>query len=141
MAGMPDSLKTRVPDIELQCAAGTSINPSHLAGHDLVILFAPGGKSRAAEEIEEYYALSDRLAYFDAYIIAICDGADNAPLSRLAIASDPTLEAWREFSRSERRFRHKDGAVFLFGRGGCLRQSWAGPGHAQEVFAALDERG
>ena len=140
MADM-DSLKTRVPDVELKCAAGASINPSHLAGHDLIILFAPGSKSRAADELEEYYALSDRLAYYDAYMIAVCHDADKAPLSRLAIATDPMLEAWRELSRSERRFRHKDGAVFLFGRGGCLRQSWEGPGHAREVFAALEERG
>jgi hypothetical protein len=141
VANMPDTFKAGIPDIELRCAAGASINPSHLAGHDLIILFTPAGKSGAATELEKYYALADRLAYVDAYIIAIGDGADHAPLSRLAIASDPTLEAWRACSGSARPFRHKDGAVFLFGRGGCLRQSWAGSGHARDVFAALEDRG
>lgn len=137
---MPDARRGGIPDIALLRDDGGCVNPSQFAGHDLVVLFPPAGKPEAAKEFEDFCALADCLAYNDAYLIAIGSCGDKKAPSRVAIVSDPELAAWKEFSSSEQQPRREGGAVFLFSRGGCLRRSWNGPGHAQEVFAALEDR-
>lgn len=139
---MPETKTLGLPDVELAGADGASLNPSYFAGHDLVVLFCPADRQAAAQELADYNALTDALAYNDAYMVAVCEPTTGRPASRICIASD-TDHAWEAFSKclgKHPRALVKDGAVFLFGRGGCLRQVWQGVGHAKEVAQALDER-
>jgi len=140
---MPKGRAYGIPDIELASGQGGTVNPSNFAGHDLVMLFCPTDRQAAERELADYNALADALAYNDAYMIAICDREAGMPASRISIAADPEQRAWGAFSgcvsRHERP-RLGEGAVLLFGRGGCLRQIWEGVGHAKEVVQALGER-
>lgn len=133
--------KTSIPDIELARSDGVPVNPSHFIGHDLIVLFLPGNEKDSVRDLAEYDALADRLARDDAYMIVICEVATNSTHSRVANVSDPESKAWKEFDTTDQAPRRAEGAVYLFGRGGCLRRRWEGPGHAQDVFTALEERG
>jgi hypothetical protein len=139
---MPSARILGVPDIELAGAKGGTVNPSDFAGHDLVVLFCPADRQAAARELADYNALADALACNDAYMVAVCEPEAGLPASRISVAIDAE-RAWEAFSNclSKRKPpNHDEGAVFLFGRGGCLRQARLGVGHAKEVVRWLDER-
>jgi len=132
-----------LPDIELSGANGARVNPSDFAGHELIVLFCPNKLLDATQELMEFNALSDALAFNDAYMIAICDPKAGSPASRVTLASDPEGFAWNllaECLSQQERAEADKGAVFLMGRGGCLKRSWHGAGHAQSVRQALGER-
>jgi len=138
---MQGSWPVGLPDVELAGVEGT-VNPSNFAGHDLVLLFCPADREKAAEEMADYNARADALAYNDAYMVAVCDPQAGRPASRIAVACDAeraweALGKWRE---KNERLSPVDGVTFLFGRGGTLRKVWPGAGHASEVMQALAER-
>ena len=136
---MPEHRTYGIPDLELT----DGVNPSDFAGHDLVMLFCPDDTEAAAQELADYNALADQLAYNDAYMVAVCSKTAEAPASRVLTARDAEGRAWDAFSKClspHMRPAPAEGAVFLFGRGGCLRQVWPGSGHAKEVVQALNER-
>lgn len=141
--GIPD---IGIPDIELSRSDGGTINPAHLVGHELVVLFCPTKAEVAVREIEAYARHAQDLCDNDAWII----GINNIPElvqrkagdhgNPIAIASDPEHLAWAEFKgllKPSARTGPEDGAVFLFGRGGVLRRAWQGSGHAAEVLREL----
>lgn len=81
--------------------------------------------------------------YNDAWMIAVCDDTKTLPASRITLAADMDLGAWRVFGECldpPEQLPRDDGAVFLFGRGGCVTRAWRGPGHANEVVGELGER-
>jgi peroxiredoxin len=132
-----------LPDIELSGANGSRVNPSDFAGHELIVLFCPAKLPDATQELAEYNALADAIAFNDAYMIAICDPKAGSPASRVTLASDPQGLAWNllaECLSPQERMEPDKGAAFLMGRGGCLKRSWHGSGHAQSVRHALGER-
>lgn len=139
---MPEIGTYGPPDIELVGEQGRAVNPANFAGHDLVVLFCPSNPQAAAQELAAYNALADALAFNDAYMIAISERDAGLPASRIALSADFD-RAWDVFSGcSSKRERPTpgEGAVYLFGRGGCLRKVWHGAGHAKEVAQALGER-
>jgi peroxiredoxin len=139
---MQDPRTLGLPDVELAGAQGATVNPSNFAGHDLIVLFCPANRQEAARELAEYNALADALAYNDAYMVAVCDPDAGKAASRISIASDAE-HAWDAFGKclsKNQRASTSEGATFLFGRGGCLREVWQGVGHASEVMEALGER-
>jgi|SRR5690349_6835266 peroxiredoxin len=132
-----------LPDIRLVGEKGQEVNPRDFAGHDLLVLFCPADLEVATRELAEYNSMADALAYNDAYMIAICDLKAGSPASRVIMVSDPDRVAWGAFNDSlppAEQASSEAGAVFLIGRGGCLKQSWLGVGHAQRVREALGER-
>lgn len=139
---MPEKRTYGPPDIELAGNHGRTVNPANFAGHDLVVLFCPADPQAAAQELADYNALADALAYNDAYMVAICDREAGMPASRIALSADMD-RAWDAFSECSGKHERPipgEGGVFLFGRGGCLRQVWHGAGHADEVRRLLGER-
>ena len=139
---MPEKRTYGPPDIELAGQRGGTVNPANFAGHDLVVLFCPADPQAAAQELADYNALADALAFNDAYMVAICDRESGSPASRIALATniDRAWDAFGGCSSKRERPEPGEGAVYLFGRGGCLRQIWEGVGHAKEVAQALGER-
>lgn len=139
---MQDTRGYGIPDIELAGQQGGTVNPSDFAGHDLIVLFCPLEPVAAADELATYNALADALAYNDAFMIALCCAEAGSPASRILMSGD-TERAWDAFAEcldGTERLRADQGCVLLFGRGGCLRQSWNGIGHAKDVIQALGER-
>jgi hypothetical protein len=140
---MPEHRTYGLPDIELAGMKGTTVNPASFAGHDMVVLFCPADRQAAAGELAAYNSLAERLAFNDAYMVAVCDPEAGAPASRISVARDPEKRAWNAFSKCVHKNERPppgEGAVFLFGRGGCLRRAWQGTGHAEEVMRQLGER-
>jgi peroxiredoxin len=135
--------KHGIPDIELPAPKGGTVNPSDFAGHELVVLFCPLDRIAAARELADYARQADQLSYNDAWMIAVSEDAKTLPASRMTLAADPDLGAWRAFGESldpPHQLPREEGAVFLFGRGGCLTRAWQGPGHADDVVHELGER-
>lgn len=132
-----------IPDIALPRPQGGTVNPSDFAGHELVVLFCPLDHEAAQREVADYNRLAERLSYNDAWMIAVGDGGHVEPASRIAFAAETDLAAWRAFGESldpPQLLPRDEGAVFLFGRGGCLTRAWLGPGHASEVASELGKR-
>jgi hypothetical protein len=132
-----------IPDIELPLPKGGTVNPTDFIGHELVVLFCPLDRSAAARELEDYNRHADQFSYNDAWVIAVCDDAEALPAGRTTIAADPDLAAWRAFSECldpPTQLPREDGAVFLFGRGGCVTRTWPGSGHADGVAIELGKR-
>lgn len=132
-----------IPDIELPLPKGGTVNPTNFVGHELVVLFCPLDRGAAARELADYDHYADQFSYNDAWMIAVCDDTDDLPASRIAIAGDPDLDAWRVFGESldkPGRLSREEGAVFLFGRGGCLTRAWQGSGHVNDVVGELGKR-
>jgi hypothetical protein len=131
-----------VPHVDLTSQQGGTVNPADFAGHELVMLFCPAEKEAAVAELAAYNALSDALAYNDAYMVAICGAEAGPPASRIVVSADMGL-AWHALAKCLDGTKKPDpdeGAVLLFGRGGCLTKVWRGVGHANEVAEALGER-
>ena len=132
-----------IPDIELPLPKGGTVNPADFIGHELVVLFCPLDPSAAARELEDYNRHADQFSYNDAWMIAVRDDAETLPASRMTIAADPDLAAWRAFRECldpPAQLPRADGAVFLFGRGACLTRAWGGSGHANDVVNELGKR-
>jgi peroxiredoxin len=135
-----------IPDVELPRAGGGTLNPAAFAGHDLVVLFCPKDRAMAADELADYAARTSALVRDDAWIMAVCDEAGLVSATGqcpLPIAADPSGRAWTAFAElvpSAGRIERANGAVFLFGRGGCLRRVWSGSGQADEVCRELAVR-
>lgn len=139
---MQDSRAYGIPDIELASQHGGTVNPSNFVGHDLIVLFCPAEPLAAASELASYNALAEALAYNDAYMVAVCCAEAGSPASRILISADSerARDAFGKCLDGTERLRADEGGVLLFGRGGCLRQTWHGTGHAREVIQALGER-
>lgn len=132
-----------VPDIQLPMLKGGTVNPTDFIGHELVVLFCPLDRGAAAREVADYDRHVDQLSFNDAWIIAVHDDPEILLASRIQVAGDPDLRAWRAFSKcldSPELTSREEGAVFLFGRGGCLTRAWPGSGHASDVVKELGKR-
>lgn len=139
---MQDARSYGIPDVELAGHQGGSVNPADFAGHDVVMLLCPADGKAAAAELAGYNGLAPALSYNDAYMIAICCAEAGAPASRILVSNDSEL-AWKAVGKCLDGTEKPDpaeGAVLLFGRGGCLRKVWHGVGHANDVAKALGER-
>ena len=142
----PTSTHHGIPDIELEGFGGGLVNPANFIGHELVVLFCALDQEASRRDMAEYALHMEELSDSDAWLIAICDdeatACEQGTLS-IAMAQDPERAAWDLFldllEPGERASR-TDGAVYLFGRGGALRASWRGPGHASDVARAVKER-
>ena len=137
-----------IPDVELVKPDGGTVNPSQFIGHEFVLLFCPTDGATAAQEMADYTRHVQDLCDSDAWIIGVCDdhgrdGGAHAETESIAMAQDPDQRAWTAFQEllePNKRTPRDAGAVYLFDRGGGLRQSWAGSGHAIDVVRALAER-
>lgn len=132
-----------IPDIELLLPNGGTVNPTDFVGHELVVLFCPLDRDAAARELADYDRYADQFSFNDAWMIAVCDDTEALPASRITIAADPDLGAWRAFGECldpPEQLPREDGAVFLFGRGGCVTRAWRGSGHANDVVKELGKR-
>ena len=132
-----------IPDIDLPLAKGGTVNPSDFAGHELVVLFCPLDPSAAERELADYNRNTDWFSYDDAWMIAVGGGTNAVPASRMTLATEPDRRAWEAFGETmdpPKRLPREEGAVFLFGRGGCLTRAWLGPGHAGVVVSELGKR-
>jgi len=140
---MSAKLNYGIPDIELPLPKGGTVNPSDFAGHELVVLFCPLDRDAAARELADYNRHADQLSYNDAWMIAVSDDTKTLPASRMTLAAEPDLGAWKAFGDSldpPEQLPREEGGVFLFGRGGCLTRAWQGPGHANAVVSELGKR-
>jgi hypothetical protein len=139
---MPSTRRYAIPDVDLAGQHGGTVNPSHFAGHELVVLFCPADPIAAAKEMTSYNAVAEALAYNDAYMVAVCGADAGPPASRTLMTSD-SERAWEAFGKCldrSKRFNAEQGGVLLFSRGDCLQSVWHGTGHASEVIQALGER-
>ena len=139
---MSVKLNYGIPDIELPLPEGGTVNPSDFAGDELV-LFCPLDRVAAARELADYDRHADKLAYNDAWMIAVCDNTKAMPATRMTLTAEPDLSAWKAFGESldpPEKLPRKEGAVFLFGRGDCLTRAWRGNGHGNEVVSELGKR-
>lgn len=136
-------LRFGIPDLELGCPDGRSVNPATFVGHQLIVLFLPVEEAAAVRELGDYASYAQEFADNDAWVLNIVSEVRPSLAVRggcHALVIDPRNEAWRAF---ERLVEHRPappragGAVFLFSRGGGLQRAWAGPGHAQDVVREL----
>ena len=143
---MMDSARTRygIPDVELHKPGGGTVNPANFIGHELVVLFCPADREEAARDIADYVSHMKDLCDTDAWIIGICEELEPpCGHASFTMARDRNRLAWDAFQdllEPPKRTPREEGAVFLFDRGGGLRRSWAGSGHASDVARAVRQR-
>jgi hypothetical protein len=136
-------LRYGIPDIELGCAAGTKINPSCFAGHELIALFCPLDAVEAAQEIEAYRRHSAEFVERDAWLLTFHDQCSDPSVDgpvRVLTIPDHDRRAWvafRDLTGHSEEFDRNSGATFLFTRGGGLHRYWHGVGHVDEVLKEL----
>jgi len=137
-------LRFGVPDVDLTWSCGGTVNPSCFVGHQLFVLFLPTDPEREAAELKSYDALADAFAGTDAWFLVIGPKKTFPMLHRSTpIAFDPDGAAWsafRKVAEGKLTSERKDGAAFLFTRGGALHRVWNGPGHAAELVEELKGR-
>lgn len=139
----PVELKFGIPDLELDCRSGKSINPSDFAGHELVALFCPLDPAAASAEIAAWRRRSSELVKRDAWLLTFAELSDELlgeSAQRMSIIPDPRRHAWTAFcdlTGHGEDFSRSSGATFLFTRGGGLHRHWPGIGHVDEVLAEL----
>lgn len=135
-----------IPDVELERPGEGIVNPANFIGHELVVLFCPTDPDAAAREVADYALHIDELCQSDAWILGVCDDEELScehGKPSLTMARDRERFAWDAFQnllKRSKRTSREAGAVFLFDRGGGLRQSWANSGHARDVARAVLER-
>ena len=140
------ALRFGIPDIELRCASGATVNPAGFAGHELVILFCPVDPAEAAREISSYRSRCADFVGYDAWVLAIgeeCADVEGQGPDRILTIKDPQRGAWealRALIDPKEALDRKSGATFFFTRGGNLHRSWSGPGHVQDVLWELRNR-
>ena len=135
-------LKFGIPDIELTCRLGSTVNPSSFAGHSLVVVFCPSDPEQAANEAEAYRKHASEFVAHDAWILAFGEDCRTAPdgAAQLLTIADEDRHAWtafRDLTDSAETLDRGDGATFLFRRGGGLNRYWHGPGHVHDVLNEL----
>jgi peroxiredoxin len=137
------ALRFGIPDVELRCASGITVNPSSFAGHELIVLFCPADPAEAARELGSYRSRSADFVDEDAWVVAISEEcaqiAAKGP-ERILTVRDPERSAWdafRSLTDSPDRFDRHSGATFVFTRGGNLHRFWLGTGHVGDVLAEL----
>ena len=141
-----DSARTRygIPDVELQKTGGGTVNPANFIGHEIVVLFCAADREAAAHDIADYALHMKDLCDSDAWIIGICDEVEPpCEHASFTMARDRDRLAWDVFQdllEPRKRTPRGEGAVFLFDRGGGLRRSWAGSGHASDAARAVRQR-
>jgi peroxiredoxin len=137
----------RIPDVVLQRAGGGEINPSALAGHELVVIFCPADPAAAAREIETYRALAGEFQDHGVWLLGVlADGIEPiqpaAGEPRIALAHDSSGAAWPTFAPwlDDSKAGRAPGATFLFTHRGGFDRVWAGTGHAKEVLEEARRR-
>ena len=134
-----------IPDIRLPRVGGGAINPSDFVGHELVVFFCPAGAADAKAEVDSFRSRAAAFADAGAWVIGILgEGAverhEPAGTAEIALAGDPDGSAWAAFESllaEEQRGEERNGATFLFARGGSLDAAWPGSGRAEEALRAL----
>ena len=134
-----EKLKFGIPDIELRCAEGATINPGSFAGHELIALFCPIDSDAAEQEIAAYRSHCAEFVNRDAWLLVF---ADTCPVGtgRALTIPDRDRCAWvafRDLAAQPEELDRRSGAVFFFTRGGALHRYWRGPGHLPEVIEQL----
>ena len=133
-----------IPDVELQKPGGGTVNPADFIGHEIVVLFCPADREEASRDVADYALHMRDLCDSDAWIIGICDEAElPCEHASFTMARDRDRLAWDAFhalQNSRKGTPREAGAVFLFDRGGGLRRSWDGSGHASDVARAVRQR-
>ena len=135
-----------IPDVELPKVGGGTVNPADFVGHEVIVLFCPADAEAAERDVADYVLHLDDFCESDAWVIGICDKEQPPcahPDGPLTMALDGQGLAWHAFQdllEPGRQIPRKQGAVFLFDRGGGFRRSWAGSGHAADVALAVRER-
>jgi peroxiredoxin len=137
----------RIPDVVLKRAGGGEINPSALAGQELVVIFCPADPAAAAREIESYRSLARDFQDHGVWLLGVlADGIESprpaAGEPCIALAHDPSGAAWSAFAPwlDESEAQRAQGAVFLFTHWGSFGGAWAGTGHAIEVLKEARRR-
>lgn len=136
-------LKFGIPDLDLTCESGVTVNPSSFAGHELIVLFCPDDSEQAAQEMRLYRRHCADIVGRDAWILAFGDECETAAVdgtTRILTVPDLNRRAWtafRDLTDCPEAFERGSGAVFLFTRGGNLHRYWHGPGHVHQVLAEL----
>lgn len=136
-------LRYGIPDVELGCPKGGTVNPTTFVGHQLIVVFLPADEAAALQELGRYANYADELTDSDAWVLGIVQ--QEHPSTAIVTAghglvSDPDCSAWRAFERLLKRGENHDrddGAVYLFGRGGALQKAWFGSGVADDVVREL----
>ena len=140
---MNTNLKFGIPDLELTCASGATINPAGFAGHALIAVFLPDDPETAAREMSLLRKTCTDFADSDGWILAFGnhnERVDGDTTARILTISDPGRRAWtafRDLTDGLETIDRGRGATFLFTRGGNLQRYWEGPGHADEILQAL----
>lgn len=136
-------LKFGIPDIELPCSAGGTVNPASFAGHVLVVLFCPIAAEREAAEVAEYRKLSPELGAYGGWLMFVSGSSslsERDPPRAVDAACDSDGSAWAAFCEiapPDLKLDRSEGAAFLFARGGSLQRVWPGRGHAADVLGEL----
>jgi hypothetical protein len=140
-----NALRFGIPDVELSCTFGLTINPSSFAGHELVVVFCPTDPVQAARSLSTYRQRIAEFVDHDAWILVIGDPSaqegTKGPERVLAIL-DPDQHAWLAFRNLTDRpeaFDRETGATYFFTRGGNLHRFWHGPAHIDDVLSELRE--
>jgi peroxiredoxin len=135
-------LNHEIPDIDLPWTAGGTMNPSSLAGHQLVVLFLPEDLNQQLTELKSYERVADQLSRTDAWVLAIGGPRHDRAETDTPIALDPDGQAWGAFKgfAADAKLDRAAGAVFFFTRGGACHRVWAGPGQAPDVVQELLSR-
>lgn len=139
----PTQLKFGIPDLELGCTSGSTINPATFAGHELIALFCPLDPSEADKELAAYGRHRAEFVERDAWLLTFADECGELAVdggSRLLTIPDGDRHAWvafRDLTEHPEEFDRSSGATFLFTRGGSLHRFWHGAGHVDELLAEL----
>lgn len=137
----------RIPDVVLQRTGGGEINPSALAGQELVVIFCPAAPAAAMREIESYRALAREFQDHGVWLLGVlADGIEPPRPSPgepcIALARDSSGAAWSAFAPwlDGDEAQRTQGATFLFTHWGGFDRAWAGTGHAAKVLEAARKR-
>ena len=140
-------LRFGIPDLELNCVRGGTINPAAFVGHELTVLFLPADETAAIRQLQDYRQHAHHFSDCDAWVLDIVQ--EQEPSAAIlaaspALALDPEHIAWNAFERLlSAGVRHpwQMGGVYLFGRGGGLQRAWFGTSGADEVVRELNAPG
>ena len=136
-------LKFGIPNLELGCSSGATVNPASFAGHELIALFCPLDAAAAAQEITSYRHHCAEFVERDAWLLTFAERCDDLSVdgaARVLTIPDPERHAWvafRDLTAHPDEMDRSSGAAFLFTRGGGLHRYWHGAGHVDEVLAEL----
>ncbi len=137
----------RIPDVVLRRADGGEINPSALAGQELVVIFCPADPAAAEREIEAFRSLAGEFQEHGVWLLGVLADGNAPPRPAagepcIALAHDESGAAWSDFAPwlDGAEAHRAQGAAFLFTRWGGFDRAWAGAGHAQQVLEEARRR-